>query len=49
VTLFVGIGALLFGIIMLLDSREGFTHFVGFAAMGTGIVAILLHFRLIEF
>jgi len=49
VTLFIGIGALLFGIVMLLDSREGFAHFAGFACMGAGVVAILLHFGLIDF
>jgi hypothetical protein len=49
VTLLIGIGALLFGIILLLDSRDGFAHFAGFASLGVGVVAILLHFELIAF
>jgi len=48
-TLVIGIGCLLFGVIMLLDSRQGFTHFVGFASIGAGVIAILVHFNLITF
>lgn len=48
-TLLIGIGGLLLGVIMLLDSRQGFTHFAGFACVGAGVIAILLHFNLIAF